>query len=110
MMLRRIVIAELFALALSIPLPAFAASAVIPESTVVIHFVDPAEIAKALPSRPVAYSLPSRSPCEVWLPKGMWVWGDDKNYPYLGRFIDANDAGLFAHEILHCVIGGWHPQ
>lgn len=90
---------------------AFAASASIPDGTmVVLHFTDPREIAKAVPSRPVAYSLPSRHPCEIWLPSGMWLWGDEKRHPYNGVFIDPYDAGLFAHEILHCLIGAWHPQ
>jgi hypothetical protein len=94
-----------------LPLTGRAASGVVPESTVILHFVDPSEIKRMVaPTNSVAVTYPSRHPCEVFLPTGMWLWGDEKNYPYRGMFVWSRDADLVAHEILHCVIGGWHYQ
>jgi hypothetical protein len=56
----------------------------------------------------VAYAMPHRNPCVIVLPSGQQI----EAWPAAStaRFVDPQDNDTFAHELLHCMVGAWHPE
>ena len=75
--------------------------------SVIVHFVDPAEIHRRTTPNTAAYTLPYIHPCEIFLPTGMRIAALPRKAE--AYFVNTVDAGMVAHEFLHCLRGQWHP-
>lgn len=71
-----------------------------------VRIVDREVFEKMMPGTG-AFTFAGRSPCQIVMPAGMSI----EFRPKAGRaqWADDYDADVFAHEILHCMIGLWHP-
>jgi hypothetical protein len=56
----------------------------------------------------VAYAMPHRNPCVIVLPSDHKI----EAWPAASAalFVDPQDNETFAHELLHCMVGAWHPE
>lgn len=75
--------------------------------SIVLHFLDPAEIHRRSSPTARAFTMPHAHPCEVFLPTGMKIAAlPGKAEAY---FVRTADASVVAQMILHCFRGQRHP-
>lgn len=55
-----------------------------------------------------AWSNPIATPCQIHLEEGQWL----TYVPATGdaAFVRDRDDVILAHELLHCIVGFWHPK
>lgn len=71
-----------------------------------LHIVSPEEITKRNASA-YALSYTERQPCEIFIPTGQGIWVRPAKKE--AGWVNPIEGDVLAHEILHCLRGGWHP-
>lgn len=79
-----------------------------PNLVVLLRFKPAKEIEDERHAGVVAYAAINLRPCEIVLPSGITIVGDTRDQN--ASFVDGSYVEMIAHELLHCIRGGWHGK
>jgi hypothetical protein len=80
----------------------------VPPLTILLRFVDRETYAKETSADTAAFTNPYGDICTITIPAGWMI--DFSPARGFAKWLDVLNEDIFPHEILHCIVGDWHPD